>query len=71
MEFKCDRCNSVCPWEYRKKGVLTEEFLCPECYEQNKVCPECYEQNKARTVLCLVGSFVVIMVIIGCVFYPF
>ena len=61
MEFKCDKCNSVCPWEYRKKGVLTEEYLCPECYEQ----------NKARTVLCLVGTFVVVMIIIGCIFYPF
>lgn len=61
MEFKCDKCNSTCLWEHRKKGSLTEEYLCPECYEQ----------NKARTVLCLVGSFIVIMIIIGCILYPF
>lgn len=61
MESKCDRCNSVCPSEYMRKGVITDEFLCPECYDF----------NKAKTVLCLVGTFIVVMSIIGCVFYPF
>lgn len=55
MEFRCNKCNKTCLWEYRKKGVLTEEYLCPECYEQ----------NKAKTMLCLIGTLVVVFTVIG------
>lgn len=37
MESKCDRCNTKCPEDYFKKGIMTNEYLCPDCYKLNKV----------------------------------
>ena len=58
MESKCEKCNSVYPSEYVKRNAVTDEYLCPECYEQ----------SKAKTILWGIGVIFVAAIVIGHLF---
>lgn len=65
MEYKCERCNrfcqeelmkeTVCPIKYLINGVMTGEYLCPECYRHNKM----------KIAICLFIATVPFIFIIG------
>lgn len=54
----CEKCGEYYLLEHLKKGTITNKYLCPNCYKN----------NKAKIVLCIIVGTTFITVIIKYLF---